>query len=147
MAIAHAEDSSELLERMRVAHIPTIVVHGAHDSVVPVASGVDAARSAGAALYRLPNAYHSWLLPDPYLATDVMSQLLHAELGEALHRASVNLGLPPEPTADHWHAACLASDARVLELLPPPSSVGAVVPFYGPFTHRVVRVDLRQARS
>jgi pimeloyl-ACP methyl ester carboxylesterase len=138
LAIAHAEDSSPLLQRMRAAEIPTIVVHGVRDSVVPVASGVDAAQAAGAALYLLPNAYHSWLLPDPCLATDVMNRLLDAQLGEALRKASVDLGLPHEPTIDHLHAACLGSDARVLELLPAPDSVGTVVPFYGPLTHRVV---------
>jgi pimeloyl-ACP methyl ester carboxylesterase len=44
---------------------PTIVVHGEKDLVVPFDSARDMAERADGALYRVPGAYHSWMLANP----------------------------------------------------------------------------------
>jgi pimeloyl-ACP methyl ester carboxylesterase len=144
-AIAQATETTEMLGRMRQNRISTIVVHGTHDLVIPLESAFDCAYSAGAALYLLPHGYHSWLLPDPHLATDTISRLLRAELGQAIRDAAVELGLPAEAGISHWQAACLEPDARLLDLLHEPEPAGQVVDYYGPPQNRAARVELVQS--
>ncbi|CAA0105760.1 Non-heme chloroperoxidase [Mycolicibacterium vanbaalenii] len=142
-AIAHAQESTPMLEQMRALGIPTVVAHGTHDLVMPIESGLDCAHSAEAALYLLPHAHHSWMLPDPRLATEFIEGLVHAELGTAIAAAAAQSCLPECPTAADWHRACLDVDARVLELAremgPGTERMG---PYYGPPMQRAVRVEI-----
>ena len=86
-AIIASGDYTPMLEAMREQQVPTIVVHGEKDLVVPFASAHDMAERADGALYRVPRAYHLWMLTNPRHGADMMRQLLAAELGDAL-RAS-----------------------------------------------------------
>jgi pimeloyl-ACP methyl ester carboxylesterase len=96
-AIVASGDSTPMLEAMREQGVPTIVVHGEHDLVVPFASALDMAERTDGALYRVPGAYHSWMLANPRHGADMVRQLLDAELGEALRdsaRAHGIVGVP-----------------------------------------------------
>lgn len=96
-AIIASGDYTPMLEAMREHGVPTIVVHGEHDLVVPFDSALDMAERADAALYRVPGAYHSWMLANPREGADMVRQLLAAELGDALRdtaRAHGIVGVP-----------------------------------------------------
>lgn len=86
-AIMGSGEFGPKLAAMRRHRVPTIVVHSDGDRVVPFDNAVDMARRTGGALYRVPGAHHSWMLAHPRRAADMMSQLLHAELGTAVRRA------------------------------------------------------------
>jgi hypothetical protein len=87
-AIIASGDYTPMLEAMRLHRVPTIVVHGEHDLVVPFDSAHDMADRADGALYRVPGAYHSWMLANPRHGADMVRQLLDAELGDALREAA-----------------------------------------------------------
>jgi pimeloyl-ACP methyl ester carboxylesterase len=100
-AIIASGDYTPMLEAMREHRVPTIVVHGEKDRVVPFESAHDMAERADGALYRVPGAYHSWMLANPRHGADMMRQLLTAELGDAL-RASAHAH------GDHGCVTCWA---------------------------------------
>ena len=83
-AIIASGDYTPMLEAMRKHGVPTIVVHGEKDLVVPFESAHDMADRADGTLYRVPGAYHSWMLANPRHGADMMRQLLAAELGDVL---------------------------------------------------------------
>ena len=83
-AIVTSGSSTPMLTAMRENRVPTIVVHGEKDLVVPFESACDMAEHANGALYRIPGAYHSWMLANPRHGADMMRQLLVAELGDVL---------------------------------------------------------------
>jgi pimeloyl-ACP methyl ester carboxylesterase len=96
-AIIASGDYTPMLEAMREHGVPTIVVHGEHDLVVPFSSALDMAERTDGALYRVPDAYHSWMLANPRHGADMVRQLLAAELGDALRdsaRAHGIMGVP-----------------------------------------------------
>ncbi len=87
-AIIASGDYTPMLEAMRQHEVPTIVVHGENDLVVPFESAEDMADRADATLYKLPGAYHSWMLANPRHGADMMRQLLAAELGDVVRDAA-----------------------------------------------------------
>ncbi len=86
-AIIASGDYTPMLEAMREHKVPTIVVHGENDLVVPFESAHDMADRADATLYKVPGAYHSWMLANPRQGADMMRQLLDAELGDVLRES------------------------------------------------------------
>jgi pimeloyl-ACP methyl ester carboxylesterase len=109
-AIIASGDYTPMLESMREQHVPTIVVHGEHDLVVPFESAHDMADRADATLYRVPGAYHSWMLANPRHGADMMRQLLDAELGAALRDAE------REQDGPAWPDALLTADSPLRSL-------------------------------
>ena len=145
-AIAHAGETTPMLEQLRALGVPTVVAHGTHDLVVPVESGLDCARSAEAAMYLMPHVHHSWMLPDPWLAAELIENLLHAELGTAIAAAAAGSNLPARPTVADWHGACLEQDARVLELTSETElATEPMGTYYGPAMRRAVRVEVAKS--
>jgi pimeloyl-ACP methyl ester carboxylesterase len=109
-AIASALPSRPLLERMRVAEVETIVIHGELDQVVSWASAVSMATHSGGALYQVPGVHHSWMIADPNLGAQVIDQLLRTRLGEAITKAGQRLGIAPGQSAS-WETAVLERPA------------------------------------
>ncbi|MGH3677525.1 MAG: alpha/beta fold hydrolase [Mycobacterium sp.] len=107
-AIIASGDYTPMLEAMREHRVPTIVVHGEKDLVVPFESAYDMADRADGTLYRVPGAYHSWMLAHPRHGADMMRQLLAAELGDALCDAARVHGIKG---ADGWEGAVLTADS------------------------------------
>ncbi|BBX09659.1 alpha/beta hydrolase [Mycolicibacterium aichiense] len=85
-ALLGSGDFADKLVAMRTNGVPTIVVHGEKDGVVPFENAYDMAERADATLYRVPGAHHSWMLAHPRQGADMVRQLLGAELGRALER-------------------------------------------------------------
>jgi pimeloyl-ACP methyl ester carboxylesterase len=109
-AIVASGDYTPMLEAMREQRVPTIVVHGEHDLVVPFESALDMADRADGTLYRVPGAYHSWMLANPRHGADMMRQLLDAELGAALRDAQRRYDV------SSWPDALLTADSPLRSL-------------------------------
>lgn len=81
-AVAHSAPTGQLLRQARNNGVKVIVVHAQKDTVVPWANAVSMAENAGASLYCVPRAYHSWILADPRQGAKTLAALIHMELSE-----------------------------------------------------------------
>jgi pimeloyl-ACP methyl ester carboxylesterase len=113
-AIITSGDYAPMLDAMREKRVPTIVVHGEKDLVVPFESAHDMAEHADGALYRVPGAYHSWMLANPRHGADMMRQLLAAELGDALRASARKHG--DDGCVRCWADSLLTKDSSLREL-------------------------------
>jgi pimeloyl-ACP methyl ester carboxylesterase len=126
-AIIASGDYTRMLEAMREHRVPTIVVHGEKDLVVPFENAHDMAHRTNGALYQVPGAYHSWMLAHPRQGADMMRQLLAAELGDVLTDAARTHRIRGGP--DDWEAALLTPDSPLHELTSGPiDPLGTDVP-------------------
>lgn len=115
-ALMQAGDSSALLQALRRLAVPTIVLHGADDAIIPFENARAAAHDAGAALYKVADACHSWLIAKPHRGAGAVRQLLTGELGEILRAAAQSLNITDWRDAVEWEAAVLQSRAAVCTL-------------------------------
>ncbi|WP_164478262.1 alpha/beta fold hydrolase [Mycolicibacterium stellerae] len=125
-AIVTSGDYTPMLDAMRRHSVPTIVVHGENDLVVPFESAEDMAERADGTLYRVPGAYHSWMLANPRHGADMVRQLLAAELGDVLREAARALGIVGVPGG--WQYALLTTDSPLHSLEDRPLEVVGVEP-------------------
>jgi pimeloyl-ACP methyl ester carboxylesterase len=130
-AIVASGDYTPMLETMRERKVPTIVVHGEKDLVVPFESAVDMAERADGALYRVPGAYHSWMLANPRHGADMVRQLLAAELGDAL-RASAG---GSDGCLTCWADGLLTPDSALRELAGATDTLGCEEPQHVSLDH------------
>ena len=72
------------------------------------------AERADGTLYRVPGAYHSWMLANPRHGADMVRQLLAAELGDVLREAARALGIMGVPGG--WQDALLTPDSPLHSL-------------------------------
>jgi pimeloyl-ACP methyl ester carboxylesterase len=107
LSVLLAPSSTPTLRRLNVRGVPTFVLHGDRDPLVPLASARQAAAAADAELVVVHGASHSWPLEDPETFRAISSELLDGTLGQAL--AAV--------TADGVDAL-FAPDAPVHDLVP-----------------------------
>lgn len=107
VSIIRSRSSGPALDRIREAHVPTFVVHGEHDVVVPLSTGRDAARRSGGELVVVHGATHSWLLKDPEAMPAIVHELMRGRLGTAVLSARLAGGLDHDAT----RADCEASEA------------------------------------
>jgi pimeloyl-ACP methyl ester carboxylesterase len=119
LSVLRSPGSGDMLDALRQANVPVIVIHGDHDFVVPLAAARDAARRTGGDLVVIRGGMHSWLLKDPESFPAIMADLVRGRLGDAYEAALVDAGLDPATatTAD-IEDAFYAPDARVLGLTP-----------------------------
>ena len=115
-AIVQSGDYSPLLRTMRDHAVPTFVLHGEKDLVVPFDSARDIADDANATLYCVPGAYHSWMIANPRQGADAFRQLLDGELGDVLRDTANALGIMDFTDTTSWEDALIAPDALVREL-------------------------------
>jgi pimeloyl-ACP methyl ester carboxylesterase len=66
-------ETEPLLTAMRDKAVPTVIVHGTRDRIVPVLAGANAARLSGGKLCLVEDGYHSWMLSEPKLAVNVIN--------------------------------------------------------------------------
>lgn len=112
-AIARSGECTPLLRALRDRQIPTIVLHGASDTIVPFQSARDVADDANATLYRIPEACHSWLISNPRHGADAVRQLLDGPLGEVLRTKATQLGIADWRDIAAWESALIGPDAKV----------------------------------
>ncbi|MBV9091387.1 MAG: alpha/beta hydrolase [Mycobacteriaceae bacterium] len=115
-AIVQSGDYTPMLRVLRDQNIPTMVLHGEKDLIVPFGCAVDMADDADGSLYKVPDAYHSWMIANPRQGADAMRQLLHGELGEVLRNTADTMGIGSLDDTAAWQRALLEPDAFVLEL-------------------------------
>lgn len=83
LSVLQAPPSIAALDRLGAAGVPTFVLHGDRDPVVPLAAARDAARRAGAELVVVHRGSHSWLLEDPATLRAIVAELQEGALGAA----------------------------------------------------------------
>ena len=115
-AIIRSGDYTPLLHRIREQEIPTMVLHGERDLIVPFDNARDVAEDADASLYRVPGAYHSWMIANPRHGADSLRQLLNGELGEVLQATADALGIADCRDTAAWDRALLQPNAWVRKL-------------------------------
>lgn len=115
-ALMQAGDSSPLLQLLRHRAVPTIVLHGADDAIIPFENACAVAEDADAVLYKVRNACHSWLIGQPHRGADAVRQLLAGELGEILRSVALDLNIADWQDVSAWEAATASRDGRVLQL-------------------------------
>ena len=121
LSVLLAPASAATLDRIGTAGVPTFVLHGEHDPVVPLASARDAARRTHGDLVVVRNAAHSWLLEDPETLRAIVARLLGDGLGRACVAALVAGGLDPTTVSlAELETAFYAPGALVHTLTPGP---------------------------
>lgn len=124
-AMMRSGKSVALPGALRDREIPTVVLHGESDGIVPFDCAIELADEADATLYRIPRAYHSWLINDPWRGADAVRQLLDRELGEVLRRAATSAGIDNWRNAQGWEDALIEPDAWVHRLSAGAKTIGA----------------------
>ena len=115
-ALMRAGDSTALLKLLQQRAVPTIVLHGADDAIIPFENAHAVAEDAGAALYKVQNACHSWLIGQPQRGAGAVRQLLGGELGDILRKAAAELNIADWRDVSPWEAATVTPGAPVLRL-------------------------------
>jgi pimeloyl-ACP methyl ester carboxylesterase len=119
LSVLFAPDSTEVLSRVRSGGVTTFIAHGDNDPVVPLAAAQDAATRAGADLFEVHGAGHSWLLEDPESLRSLVAELLGDGLGRACRSAMSAAGLDPGSVSmAEVEGAFYEPDAPVLDLAP-----------------------------
>jgi len=119
LSVLRSPGSRDILDALRRAEVPVVVLHGDHDYVVPLPAARDAARRSGGDLVVIRGGTHSWMLKDPESFPAIMGELLRGRLGDSYEQALVDAGLDPAvATTDDIEDAFYAPDARVRALTP-----------------------------
>jgi pimeloyl-ACP methyl ester carboxylesterase len=126
VSLLRSGPSRPLLERLLEEGVPTVVIHGDHDVVVPYRAGQDTARDADGLLVTVHGGSHSWLLKDPETLPAIVADLLEGRVGERLGRILADDGLDPQTArAGQVEDAFLPADALVRQLTPPATNGNA----------------------
>ncbi len=116
LAMMQSPDSTAQLRMMRERGIPTLVLHGDNDFMVPFASARDIAEAAGGSLHRLRGACHGWLIVNPRHGAEALGHLITEKLGDALGRAAEALGIPDWRESGTWERALVPPQALIRRL-------------------------------
>lgn len=116
-AIIESGDYTPMLHAMRAEGMPTMVVHAEKDMIVPFACAYEIAADADGSLYKVRDAYHSWMIADPRQGADAFRQLLRGELGEVIRNAADTIGLADVNDHEAWERELLDPDALLFEFL------------------------------
>ncbi|WP_208029669.1 alpha/beta fold hydrolase [Rhabdothermincola sediminis] len=114
-SILRTRGSAGLLDALAANEVPTFVIHGELDLVVPVCTARSAATRANGQLVTVKRAAHSWLLRDPETLPAIVSQLLEGRLGEAIRSHLQTAGAE---TVEELEELLYAPDAPILALTP-----------------------------
>ncbi|WP_170929083.1 alpha/beta fold hydrolase [Mycobacterium paraense] len=116
-AIIESGDYTPMLHTLRDEGMPTLIVHAEKDMIVPFPYAREMANEADATLYKVPDAYHSWMIANPRQGADAFRQLLNGELGEVLRNAADTMGIADLDDHEAWERELLDPDALVLEFI------------------------------
>jgi pimeloyl-ACP methyl ester carboxylesterase len=92
ISILRTPASCDLLDRLADSRVPTFVLHGDRDYMVPHRTARSAAARADGHLVTVEGATHSWLLKDPETLPAIVSELLEDKLGDAIRHAITAAG-------------------------------------------------------
>jgi pimeloyl-ACP methyl ester carboxylesterase len=115
LSIVRSPASRPLLDQLDENLVPTFVIHGDRDAIVPMCTARDAARRSGGQLVTVHGASHSWLLKDPETLPAIVEDLLGDQLGYAIRNA---IGAAGAESVDELEEICYEPGAKVLDLTP-----------------------------
>jgi pimeloyl-ACP methyl ester carboxylesterase len=115
VSILRSSPSRPLLEQLARAEIPTFVIQGDRDMIVPPCTARDAAKRANGQLVTVHGAAHSWLLRDPETLPAIVEELLAGRLGSAIRR---ELSAAGAEDVDQLEATFYERGAPILDLTP-----------------------------
>ncbi len=116
-AIIESGDYTPMLHTMRADGMPTMVVHAEKDMIVPFGCARELADESDATLYKVPDAYHSWMIANPRQGADAFRQLLRSELGEVIRNAADTIGIADVNDHEAWERKLLDPDALLFEFI------------------------------
>ncbi|WP_082958539.1 alpha/beta fold hydrolase [Mycobacterium sp. E3198] len=116
-AIVESGDYTPMLRTLRDEGMPTMIVHAEKDMIVPFPYAHEIANESDATLYKVPDAYHSWMIANPRQGADAFRQLLSGELGEVLRNAANAMGIADVDDHEAWERELLDPDALVLQFI------------------------------
>ena len=116
-AIVESGDYTPMLHTMRDEGMPTMVVHAEKDMIVPFPYAREIANESDATLYKVPDAYHSWMIANPRQGADAFRQLLDGELGEVLRNAADTMGIADINDHEAWERELLDPDALLFDFI------------------------------
>lgn len=139
-AIIESGDYTQNLQAMRAEGMPTMVVHAENDLIVPFGCAREIADEADASLYRVPDAYHSWMIANPRQGADAFCQLFRGELGEVIRNAADTMGIADVSDYAAWERELLDPDGLLFDFID-----GDEVTQIG--TEELEHVELEQVRQ
>jgi pimeloyl-ACP methyl ester carboxylesterase len=86
-SILRTRGSRGILDELALDDVPTFVLHGDRDLIVPLATARSAAKRANGQLITVRGAGHSWMLADPETLPAIVNELLAGRLGAAVREA------------------------------------------------------------
>ena len=98
--------------------VPTFVLHGDRDLIVPLATARSAAKRSNGQLITVKGAAHSWMLRDPETLPAIVAELLPGRLGSAIREA---IGAAGATSTDELESIFYEPDAPILALTPAPT--------------------------
>lgn len=128
VSILRSRGSGKILDALAEQDVPTFVIHGEWDLIVPMATARSAAERANGTLVEVKHASHSWLLKDPETLPAIVSELLEWRLGDAIR---VHLPGAGAIAVEELEACFYEPDAAIVELTPEASGAEAA-PVSGP---------------
>ena len=126
-SILRTRGSRGILDELALAEVPTFVLHGDRDLIVPFATARSAAKRSNGQLITIKGGGHSWLLRDPETLPAIVAELLRGPPGRPPSaRPSARPG-PPRPTSSS--PSSTSPTRRSSSLTPPmPEAGGPSVP-------------------
>lgn len=92
VSVLRSRGSKAILEELAAREVPTFVIHGDRDLIVPYCTAISAARRSNGQLITVKKAAHSWLLKDPETLPAIVSELLEDRLGAAIRQSITAAG-------------------------------------------------------
>jgi pimeloyl-ACP methyl ester carboxylesterase len=114
-SILRSPASRGILETLAEREVPTFVIHGDRDLIVPYCTATSAAHRANGQLVTVKRASHSWLLKDPETLPAIVAELLEGRLGDAVRLAISAAGAG---SVDELESHLYEPDAPILDLTP-----------------------------
>jgi pimeloyl-ACP methyl ester carboxylesterase len=112
-SILRTKGSRGILDELALDEVPTFVLHGDRDLIVPIATARSAAKRSNGQLITVKGAAHSWMLRDPETLPAIVADLLEGRLGVAIREA---IGAAGANSTDELEAIFIEPDAPIHEL-------------------------------
>ena len=132
-SILRTRGSRGILDELALDEVPTFVLHGDRDLIVPIATARSAAKRANGQLITVKGAAHSWMLRDPETLPAIVSELLQGRLGSAIREA---IGAAGATSTDELESIFYEPDAPIHELSVPTDEATAERPLHRPPRYR-----------
>jgi pimeloyl-ACP methyl ester carboxylesterase len=114
-SILRTKGSRGILDELAQREVPTFVLHGDRDLIVPLATARSAAKRSNGQLITVKGGGHSWMLRDPETLPAIVTELLAGRLGTAIREA---IGAAGATSAEELEVLLYEPDAPILALTP-----------------------------